>query len=199
VEVRRRSAAANREARKTRWRSAQATMKARTAERRSGFPVAAAEECAAAEAASVVLCCRFGDAAAAWSFVAAEERRCEEALRWGQAAARTGPLPRPSRQRPPPLPLQHRRFDHRLSLSSFCWCGADSTHENGGWWRLNQPFVAKPAQDGRVKRWVEQLIAHGDEEATLPDLVDADEAAALDVKVLSQLRLFFLMRARWCL
>lgn len=45
-----------------------------------------------------------------------------------------------------------------------------------------QPFVAKPEQDGRVKRWVEQLIAHGDEESTLPDLVDDDEVAALDVK-----------------
>lgn len=162
-------------------------MKART-----DFPVTAAEERAAAEAASGVLCCRFGDAAAAWSFVAAEERRCEEALRWGQAAARTGP--RPSRPRPPPPPLQHRRFDHCVSLSSFCWCGADSTHENGGWWRLNQPFVAKREQDGRVKRWVEQLIAHGDEEATLPDLVE--DAAALDVEALSQLRLFFLMRER---
>lgn len=54
---------------------------------------------------------------------------------------------------------------------------------------LNQPFVAKPEQDGRVKRWVEQLIAHGDEESTLPDLVDDDEVAALDVKVLSKLHL----------
>jgi len=82
VEVRRHSAAANREARKTRWRSAQATMKARTAERRADFPVAAAEECAAAEAASVVLCCRFGDAAAACSW---RQRSDDARRRYGGA------------------------------------------------------------------------------------------------------------------